>query len=335
MAASSQSGTSRKILLLAIAIMLASATYTGGWFYAASAMRDKTLTLLGSQQENGVFVKCGDAEYRGYPFRIGLFCSKVEIDDQNNGISASFGAVRSAAQIYDPAHIVWEMDPPAQFRSSHGLTVSSTWESLQSSLIAKHKGIERSSSVILDSNTSIASSSTGQSVNFTVERTELHLRQNQGDLDAAVSLHNVRASGDGLTEFLPTMTATLDMTLLGRAGMIDGTYPGGIAPYNLEGEMRKLSADLGEGRLVTVTGPFSIDGDGYLSGRLKLKIEQIEAWSDSLQNAFPKIAPTLQTVVGIVSALAGDSGNASLELTIDRGKIFAGGFIPVGNIPPI
>ncbi len=335
MAASSRSGVTRKIWFLALAIVLAIAIYTGGWFYAASAMKDKTLAVLGSQEANGITVECTDAEYRGYPFRIGLFCSKVAVDDGRNGISATLGALRSAAQVYNPQHIVWEMDSPAQVRTSHGLTVSTTWESLQSSLIARQRGIERSSTVIQNSTTSLVSSTAGRSFNLAADRTELHLRQNGEDLDAALSLQNARVTGEGLPELMPAMTTTMDVTLLARAGMIDGTDPNGIALYGTQGEMRKLSADLGEGRVLTVTGPFSIDADGYLSGRLKLQIEQIGAWRDSLAKAFPDVAPALQTVTGMLSALTGGGENASLDITINRGKVFAGGFIPIGEIPPI
>ncbi len=114
MAASSRSSVSTKIWALAVGILLVIALYTAGWFYAASTLKEKTLALLGDQQRHGVSALCQDAEYRGYPFRIGLFCSKVSIDDKTNGVSATFGALRSAAQIYQPNHIVWELDGPAE-----------------------------------------------------------------------------------------------------------------------------------------------------------------------------------------------------------------------------
>ena len=161
----------------------------------------------------------------------------------------------------------------------------------------------------------------------------MHLRQNGQDLDAALLLQNARTTAEGLPELLPPMTATVDVTLAGRAGLIDGTDPNGIALYGTQGEMRTLSADLGEGRVITVTGPFSIDEEGYLSGRLKLQVEQIDAWRNSLALAFPEIAPALQTVAGMLSALNGGGQNASIDLTVNRGKVFAGGFIPLGEIP--
>ncbi|MGO7902907.1 DUF2125 domain-containing protein, partial [Rhizobium ruizarguesonis] len=67
--------------------------------------------------------ECSDIEFRGYPFRIGLFCSKIYVDDNVNGVSATFGALRSAAQVYSPGNIVWERDSPAEIRTTNGLQV--------------------------------------------------------------------------------------------------------------------------------------------------------------------------------------------------------------------
>ncbi|MGK9053345.1 DUF2125 domain-containing protein [Neorhizobium petrolearium] len=334
MAASSRSGVTRKLWLLAVGVVLVIALYTAGWFYAASTLHERTLAQLGSHERDGISAQCGDADYRGYPFRIGLFCSKVAVDDRVNGISATFGALRSAAQVYDPGHIVWELDSPVEIRTGHGLTVSSAWENFQSSLITKLKGVERTSVVIENSKTSVASSATGETFDISADHTEIHLRQNGSDLDAAMVLEGTDMTMRDMPRLLPRLTANVDVTLAGRAGMIDGSDPNGLVLYGTRGEMRSLSADLGEGRLITVSGPFSFDERGYLSGKLKLRIEQIDAWRNSLGEAFPDIAPMLETVAQMLSALGGGS-NASIDLTINRGKVLAGGFIPIGEIPPI
>jgi Uncharacterized protein conserved in bacteria len=334
MAASSRTGVSGKLWLLASGIVLVIALYTAGWFYAASLLREKTLALLGSQEQHGISAICDDAEYRGYPFRIGLFCSKVSVDDRQNGISATFGSLRSAAQVYDPGHIVWELDSPVEVRTGHGLALSTTWENFQSSLIAKLRGVERTSTVIDGAKTSITSSATGQTFNLAAGHTEIHLRQNGNDLDAAVSLQDTDLMVKDMPQLLPRLTANLDVTLINRAGMIDGSDRNGLALYGTEGQMRTLSADMGDGKVISISGPFSFDEDGYLSGRLKLRIEQIDAWRDSLSEAFPQIAPMLGTAGNMLSALGGGK-NASLDLSIKRGKVFAGGFIQIGEIPPI
>lgn len=334
MAASSRTGVSGKLWLLACGVVLVIALYTAGWFYAASMLKERTLALLGSQERRGISAECTDADYRGYPFRIGLFCAKVSVDDRTNGISAMFGSLRSAAQVYNPGHIVWELDSPIEIRTGHGLSVSTTWENFQSSLTTRFRGVERTSTVIENARTNILSSATGQAFNISAGHTEIHLRQNGTDLDAAMTLQNTDVVMKDLPQLLPRFTANLDLTLTGRAGMIDGSDPNGTVLYGTEGQMRSISADLGDGKLITVSGPFSFDEQGYLSGKLKLRIEQIDAWRDSLSQAFPQIAPTLKTAANMLSAL-GRGKSASLDLTINRGKVFAGGFIQIGEIPPI
>ncbi|MFD1745133.1 DUF2125 domain-containing protein [Rhizobium helianthi] len=334
MAASSRSGVSSKLWALAAGIVLVTGLYTAGWFYAASVLKEKTLALLGAQQQHGVTAECHDAEYRGYPFRIGLFCSKVTIDDSANGVSASFGALRSAAQVYQPSHIVWELDGPAETRTGTGITASSTWNALQSSLVTSFRSLDRSSTVIEGLSTSIISSQTNQAFDVKIGHTEAHLRQNGNDLDAALTLKDTDIIPKGLPQMMPRFTATGDVTLVGKAALLAGQDTGrGL--YGSEGEMRKLALDLGNGRVVNMTGPFSIDDEGRISGKLRIEVEKIGAWRDQLKNSMPQLAKSIDTGSKMLSALTGGGDRATLDLTINRGKILIGGFIAVGEIPPI
>jgi hypothetical protein len=333
MAASSRSGVSAKIWGLAAAIVLAIAVYTGGWFYAAASLKANTLALLGKQQENNVSAECADATYRGYPFRIGLFCSKVTIDDRANGISAMFGALRSAAQVYQPSHIVWELDGPSEVRTSHGLSVSSQWRNMQSSLITVAGGVERSSTTIDGLTSAILSSQTGQAFDLKVEHTETHLRQNGDDLDAAMTLRNTDLTAKGLPSLLPRFTAIADLTLTGKAGLLEGRDETGL--YGSAGQIRQLGIDLGDGEILSISGPVSVDTEGRLSGKLRLEVEKIGAWRDRLKTSFPQLGRTIDTASGMLSALTGGGDRATLDLTLNRGKILVGGFIPLGEIPPI
>ncbi|MCO5733667.1 DUF2125 domain-containing protein [Rhizobium sp. SSA_523] len=334
MAASSRSGVSGKIWALGAAILLVIAVYTGGWFYAASLLKEKTLALLGNQNGNGVSAECSDADYRGYPFRIGLFCSKVAIDDRVNGVAVSVGALRSAAQIYQPSHIVWELDGPAETRTTHGFTASSQWNSLQSSLVTNGGGVDRSSTIVKDLKTSIVSTQTQQVFDVTVGETQAHLRQNGNDLDAAVTMTNTQLATAGLPVALPQFTLAGDVTLTDKAALLEGR-DGGSGLYGASGDIRQLGVDLGSGQILSLSGPFSIDQDGLISGKLKLRVDKIAAWRDQLKGNLPQASRTIDTATKMLSALTGGGDSASLDLTLNRGKILVGGFIAIGEIPPI
>ncbi len=65
-------------------------------------MKQTVLNVISRRRPRSVSGECGDIAFKGYPFRIGLFCSKVTVDDSQNGVSASFGELRSAAQSIIP-----------------------------------------------------------------------------------------------------------------------------------------------------------------------------------------------------------------------------------------
>ncbi|NLS06630.1 DUF2125 domain-containing protein [Rhizobium sp. P32RR-XVIII] len=333
MAASSQSGSSRKFWLLGLGIVLFIAIYTGGWFYAAGQLKETVLRAIAPRTTAGVSGECDDIDFRGYPFRIGLFCSKVDVDDKMNGVSASFGELRSAAQVYAPGHIVWELDSPAEIRTANGLSISAQWANLQSSLVTKLQGVDRSSTVIEGLKATAVSSQTGQTIDVDAARTEVHLRQNAGDLDGAISFQDANAVIKDWPQVFPQFSASADLTLAGKAGMIDGSDQQGL--YGASGELRKVVADIGNGRVMTLTGPFSFDEQGFLSGKFKLEIEKLGPWRDSMKKAFPEVADTVDTAAKLLKALAIGGDRVSVDLVVKHGLATVGGFIPLGAIPPI
>lgn len=333
MAASSQSGTAKKFLWLAIAIVVVIGLYTAGWFYAADRLKQTVLNVISPSQARSVSGECGDIAFKGYPFRIGLFCSKVTVDDSQNGVSASFGELRSAAQVYNPGHIVWELDSPAEIRTSNGLSISAQWANLQSSLVTRLKGIDHSSTLIEGLKATAVSSFTGQTVSFDAARTEIHLRQNGADLDGAISVQDANTAITDWPQVFPKLSASIDLTVAGKAGLIDGSDPNGL--NGAAGELRRIVADIGDGKVMTLTGPFSFDEQGFLSGKFKLEIERLGPWGDSLKQTFPDIASTVNTATKLLKSLAGGKDKVSVDLVVDHGNATVSGFIPLGRIPPI
>ncbi|AYD02736.1 hypothetical protein NCHU2750_33510 [Neorhizobium sp. NCHU2750] len=334
MAASSRTGTSKAIWWIAGTVVVVIALYTAGWFYTASILREKTLLLLGSRSDAGISASCDDAEYRGFPFQIGLYCTRVDVDDNVNGISASFGALRSWTHVYNPKHIFWELDSPSEIRTSNGLTVSTSWLLLKSNLITKLKGIERSTMTLEKPKTTIVSSATGQTFDIAADQAEIKLRQDGADLNASIALENATTTAKGLPQLLPPTTTSISVNFENRAGVLDGSDRGGLALRGSQGRLREFKADLGQGQVLTLSGPFSFDDQGRMSGKLKLRMEDIPAWQKSLTAAFPDLQSTIGTAANMLQALGGGS-KASLDITIRRGKVFAGGLIPIGEIPPV
>lgn len=333
MAASSQSRSSRKFLFLGIGIIVFVAIYTAGWFYAANRLQETVIQVISPGGTTPVSAECSDMAFKGYPFRIGLFCSKVDVTDTRNGISGSFGALRSAAQIYAPGHVVWELDSPAKIETGHGLSISAQWSSLQSSLVKKLKGIDRTSLVIEGLKANAVSSVTSQTIDFDAAKTEVHLRQDGADLDGAITLTDASTAIKDWPQVLPRLNAIADVTLAGKAGMIDGSDLTGL--YGASGELRRVMLDIGDGRTMRISGPFSFDDQGYLTGQFKLEIEKLGDWANNAKQAFPQLKSTIDTARKLLGALAGGGDKASVDLVVDRGRTTVSGFIPLGKIPPI
>ncbi|AVA23187.1 DUF2125 domain-containing protein [Rhizobium sp. LEGMi198b] len=337
MAASSQSvasGRGKRMWLIGLGlIVILAGLYTGGWFYATTMVKTTVLKALGEQKDAGISGECSDMAFSGFPFSIGLSCAKVTVDDHVKGVSASFDNLHASAPVYQPNHVGWSLRSPAEIRTAQGLTVSAEWTDLQSNLIAKGRGVAQSETVIDGLKAGIVSSFTGQSADVTAAHTEMHARQNGDDLELAIGIENANAVIKDFPQTLPTASTSADITLTGKAGLLDGSDGHGL--YGAAGVLRKVVIDIGDGRVMTLSGPFNFDDQGFLSGQFKLEINQIGPWGDSLKATIPAAKNMIDTATKLLKSLAAGGDKVSVDLTADRGRLSLSGFIPLGKIPPI
>ncbi|MBB4568235.1 DUF2125 domain-containing protein [Rhizobium leucaenae] len=337
MAASSQSvasGRGKRMWLVGLGlIVILAGLYTGGWFYATTIVKTTVLKALGEQNAAGISGECSDMAFSGFPFSIGLSCAKVTVDDHVKGVSASFDNLNASAPVYQPNHVGWRLKSPAEIRTAQGLTVSAEWTDLQSNLVAKGRGVAQSQTVIDGLKAGIVSSFTGQSADVTAARTEMHARQNGDDLELAIGVENATAVIKDFPQTLPTASTSADITLTGKAGLLDGSDGHGL--YGAAGVLRQVVIDIGDGRVMTLTGPFNFDDRGFLSGQFKLQINQIGPWGDSLKATIPAAKNMIDTATKLLKSLAAGSDKVSVDLTADHGRLSLSGFIPLGKIPPI
>lgn len=314
-------------------IVILAGLYTGGWFYATTMVKTTVLKALGEQNAAGISGECSDMAFSGFPFSIGLSCTKVTVDDHVKGVSASFDNLNASAPVYQPNHVGWSLKSPAEIRTAQGLTVSAEWTDLQSNLVAKGRGVAQSETVIDGLKAGIVSSFTGQSADVTAAHTEMHARQNGDDLELAIGIENATAVIKDFPQTLPTASTSADITLTGKAGLLDGSDGHGL--YGAAGVLRQVVIDIGDGRVMTLSGPFNFDDQGFLSGRFKLEINQIGPWGDSLKATIPAAKNMIDTATKLLKSLAAGSDKVSVDLTADRGRLSLSGFIPLGKIPPI
>lgn len=334
MSTDSQSPVSRKVVRLGVLIVLVIAVYSVGWYFAAEYLKNRILTFFAGGNPAGVTASCENADMGGYPFRFRLNCSRLSFDDHFQGVAASFGPVRAAAQIYNPGHVVWELDGPAEIRSALGFNTALDWTNMQSSFRIGLSGLSRSSLMMEGLNATVTSTVSSLQLQVTAPSAQSHVRQNEGNLDYATLVRDVSVSIDGTKIALPPVSASLDATFADKGGLLDPRVAQEQRLYGTKGEIRRMVVDLGEGRVLTLSGPFEVGEDGLVSGRIKVEVEQIKAWRDALKAAYPEQSEMIDNVANVLRALAFGRDDSEAEITIQNG-VAALGFIPLGQIPPL
>lgn len=326
------SGVTRKLILLAIGVVLFIALYTGGWFYAASWLKERLDRELAASAQGMHSASCGNLDVRGFPFRIGVFCDSVAVDDRPSGLSATFGALRSAAQVYRPGHAVFELDGPAQVRVTPDLVFDADWDLMHASAVAWTDGLDRFSAAYDGLKGKLNMPSDGLSVGIAAAHGEKHVRRSGEALDVAASLDTLSLELNG--KALPPMNVAADLTIADAARWMSAEGPPPNLPLGTSTELRSLSFDLGAGQKLTLSGPVTIGEDGYVSGALDLTIEGITAWRDRVSEVFPQAAKTAKRVAEGVKVLSGGQERAVVKVNIRQGTVYLGLF-PVAEIPPL
>ena len=88
---------------------------------------------------------CQDRRIGGYPFRIEVTCAALTV--RRGGVTASLGATRSVAQVYQPRHVITEIDGPLNLTDGR-IAVQGTWRLLETSVRGSRAGIQRASLVV-------------------------------------------------------------------------------------------------------------------------------------------------------------------------------------------
>ncbi|MHB2267821.1 DUF2125 domain-containing protein [Aliihoeflea sp. PC F10.4] len=331
MASRQSGGTSyvRRFVFLLVAIIVVIAGYTYGWNYAADRLVTEANTRVAALNQSGRRANCENAEARGYPFRIGLFCRSVMYIDAPAGIAVRAGAMRTAAQVYQPNRIVGELDSPAivEFPSLNAQEV--TWETLQSSTRLTGRRPDILSIVATKVAIGPDSAPSGERPAMSADSAEFHMRP----------------AGDGRDFAWRFERLSLDPRLLG-----DGTLPllSGEADVNFPvdpsaalsaGRVRGLGATInsivlrtaGNETAARITGPVSVDEAGLIDAQLTMTLENPQVFARILSEFFPGARDQIRLAFMGVAAL-GDT--PSLPVRIDKGTVSIG-FFRLGNIPPL
>lgn len=317
---------SRRIILLAVFIVVLFGGYSLGWFYVADRVREKIDTIVANLDKAGIAVDCANAEVRGYPFRIGVFCDDLDYGDERRGVFATAGSLRSAAQIYQPMHAVAELDPPLRLTVPGVVPLWLDWDNLRSSVRIATPLPERLSVEVEGMSGQTDPQDDSETVSlFSAGNAQAHVRPNGADLDVAFSFSELEIDPEAVAgRALPVMAGSGDATVKEGLAALRSPRPG------LRGRSFDIrSLDLSSGTAgISVSGPVSVDANGLVDATLTIRVRDPKTAATLLATAFPEQKDNIQAGFAGLAVLGGD---AALPLRIDKGKMTLG-FIPLGRI---
>jgi hypothetical protein len=311
----------RRFVWLAVLIAIVFGGYSIGWFYFAGWLRDQAVAQIEAFNGTGRTAECGNTDAKGYPFRIGLFCDSVRFEDPAQKVTLSAGAFRSAAQVYDPFHIVAELDGPAAFSAPGKGDFAFNWDNLRASARLGTDFPEQMDGEIdkLAADQTIAGSVARL---IGLDHGEAHMRNNQGDLDLAASFAGAALAPEVVNNAaLPPLGGDVDVSIKNGVAW---ARSGARDLRGQSGTIRNLALSFDQATGLTLTGTFAVGDDCLLDADLKIVFRNPKGIAEQLSKIAPNSGP-------IQSVLSGMADGANFPLPISDGK----GLFGQINIPPL
>jgi hypothetical protein len=326
----------RRIIWLGIFTALLMLAWTGGWFYLAKIGRERVDLAIAKISVSGKELSCGKREIKGYPFRFGLFCDAVMFEEPVHGVRISAGALRTAAQVYNPWHLVAELDGPASIDAPGLQPLEINWSLLHASVRANKPLPDQVSVETKGLDVSIRGQAEARSRAIVADYAAGHMRTE--DKNAAFA-----GEVDGLLvdpaitpgREIPSLSASYDAVLSDGIRILTSRPQNAReALRGASGEIRSARVIFKDGGTLELSGPISVDAEGLIDGDVKIKFADGDKLGAALAKIAPEAASVIKPALSAASMAAGKDKEAGLTLTIRKGKVSAD-FFPLGKIPPI
>lgn len=318
--------------VIAIVVIIA-VVYSLGWFFVARTVKARIFSLLEGSSKQDITVSCQDLSYKGYPLNFGFVCDQMHLRDRATNTVFDTPKLTAGAAVYAPWTVMADIEGPANLTRDNGSLVRSEWENLSTKMIYGDKAPELLSGELSNLTTRF-SAHAGQQGVLTVEDGKALVRQEDGNLDVAVSVTNAVLRPRNDAEAMDPISFDLVATVEKGISLLDGP----LRADKLRGKsgvLNNVTLVVGDNNShVSVAGPFSFDNQGYLTGNFNLELAGVDLIAQAIKIGVPESANVVDTMATLVRNFSAGQKVFKLSVGVDRGRARIG-FIPIGKIPPI
>ncbi|MGP9822422.1 DUF2125 domain-containing protein, partial [Salinarimonas sp. NSM] len=179
------------------------------WFVIRERVASELDARLAAQVSQGRTWTCADRRIGGFPFRIEISCARLALET-DDGLFLDLGPARALAQVYQPRHVIVEVDGPLAARTPEG-TLDVEWTLLEASVRNLGRGTEQLAVVVADPRARVAAAGLPTPLAAQAARAELYVRPSpgatrlEGPIDAV--LRAVALEAPGVGDVLPAAAA--------------------------------------------------------------------------------------------------------------------------------
>ncbi|MGU3573945.1 DUF2125 domain-containing protein [Brucellaceae bacterium C25G] len=329
--------SSKKMKLIYGLLAVVAVLYTAGWFYLANKVEARAVHDLKALTQKGINVQCEDLKTSGFPLKLNVICESISWQKKSEAISFSAGRFTSGSAVYAPMSLSNQMTGPA-FINFPGLEpLELNWSSFSSNARLAQPFPTEVSIKSFDLQIGMRKEPTRSELLSKLQEMEVKLSNEDNNFNL-----NGRFAGLELAPQLinsnkmPDIDGLVDVTLFNAQNLIDNR--GQPITENLRGQsgdIQQVMISLSNGAMLSLKGPFSINYDGEISGKIRLTLTNAPALGQAAQVLFPQESNNIATILfGIAAMPKDENGNPVMDITIKDGKMNAG-FIPLGRLPSL
>lgn len=301
--------------LAAILILLA-ALYSVGWYFAGRAVSERIDHALADLAKKGVAINCANRAIGGFPLRLGVTCSNIDYQDDQRQIAFAADRLDAGVAAYRPMRVDAQLAPPLRVQSPDFPPLALDWDALSAQVEVARPLPE--SIALAARNLSAQSDPDNESDPaklFDAAEMTAKLRPDGKDLVWAGTFAGLAIDPEMVEgRTIPSLDGA------GQATIINGVSMLTDRPRSLRGQaidIAELALSSGEGSL-TLTGPASVDTEGYINADLRITLKNPQAIAQALQTAIPERSGEIRTAFMGLSFMGKDP---SIPLKIVKGRV--------------